>query len=104
MKQKFEEYLKCLYAERFFDAHEALESIWFDRRFEQNDEIKILKGLINAAVSFELMKRNRPLAAQKVWKTYLKYKPLIETTSSQYKEEFLTLSWHVEKLHAMKNA
>lgn len=104
MKQQFNEYLKCLYEERFFDAHEALESIWFDRRFEISDEIKILKGFINAAVSFELIKRNRPQAAQKVWQNYLKYRPLIQITSSLYKEDFNNLSWHVEKIHVMKNA
>ncbi|MDY0115949.1 MAG: DUF309 domain-containing protein [Sulfurimonadaceae bacterium] len=104
MRETLEQFLACLYQERFFEAHEVLESLWFPRRFELCDEIKLLKGFINAAVSFELLKKERPKAAQKVWQNYLKYKPLISSINSEYKEDFYKLSWHVEKIHAMKNS
>ena len=71
-----EEFLKCLNEERFFDAHEALERVWFPRRFENDIEMNLLKGYINAAVSFELNKRGRKNSAKKVYNNYLKYKDL----------------------------
>jgi hypothetical protein len=57
----------------FYEAHEALEPLWFPRRFELSAEVLLLKGFINAAVSFELYKRNRPLRSNQVWGTYQKY-------------------------------
>ena len=41
---------------RYYDAHEDLEQIWFPRRFEDDNEVKLWKGIINAAVCFELIK------------------------------------------------
>jgi len=72
-------FVLCLDEERFFDAHEALEAIWFPRRYENDVEMNEIKGLINAAVSFELTKRGRREAATKVWKNYEKYRPLLDT-------------------------
>lgn len=66
----------------FFKAHETLESIWYPRRFEQSNEVMLLKGLINAAVCLELVKRGRKTAADKVWKNYLKYRPVLYKTTS----------------------
>ncbi len=74
---EFELYLKFLKEKKFFEAHEALESYWFPRRFENKNEIKLIKGLINAAVSFELYKRGRTLQSKKVWMNYLKYRQLL---------------------------
>jgi len=48
-QNKIDEFKECLREERFYDAHEALEVLWFPRRFEQDPEIKLLKGFINAA-------------------------------------------------------
>lgn len=104
MTEKLEQFIACLHEEKFFEAHEVLESIWFVRRFEKDDEVKLLKAFINAAVSFELLKKGRIEAAEKVWKNYLKYKPLIKSINSELQEKFSTLSWHVEKIHAMKNS
>ena len=56
-RQALENFIVSLNEERFYDAHEDLEAIWFPRRFEDDDEIKLLKGFINAAVSFELHKK-----------------------------------------------
>ena len=56
----------------YYDAHEALEQIWFPLRHTPNLEVNFIRGCINAAVSFELMKRNRPHAALKPWDFYQK--------------------------------
>jgi hypothetical protein len=75
--KEVEQFLKCLLEGAYFEAHEVFEEIWFPKRFEKDDECKLLRGYINAAVSFELIKRGRPKSAQKVFRTYLKYKPLL---------------------------
>jgi len=63
----------------YFEAHETLEAIWFPRRFEGDDEVRLLRGFINAAVAFELRRRGRETAAVKAWKTYLKYRSRLNT-------------------------
>ena len=92
-------YIRCLHEERFYDAHEALEEIWFARRFEDNAEIKLLKGFINAAVSFELIKRGRKEASAKVWNNYLKYKPLLESFDSFFTPSYHKIKCEIEKIN-----
>lgn len=92
----FDNYLQCIDEERYYDAHEALEDIWFPRRFENECEIKLLKGFINAAVSFELYKRGRKKQSKKVWANYLKYRPLLYSTNSKYKKRFHSIARHIE--------
>jgi len=67
---------------KYYEAHEALEEIWFPRRFEDNVEMKLIKGFINAAVSFELIKRGRPESSERVWKNFEKYIVLLGTFES----------------------
>jgi len=99
MKNKIKEYKKSLDEERFYDAHEALEAIWFPRRFEEDNEVKLLKGFINAAVSFELIKRGRAKPAKNVWLNYLKYRQLLFKTNSPYLNEYYKLTRVIESLY-----
>ncbi|MDH5464226.1 MAG: DUF309 domain-containing protein [Thiovulaceae bacterium] len=62
----------------FYEAHEALEALWFEHRFEKCDEIRLVRAYINAAVSFELIKRGRPKAALKPWGFFQKHFELIQ--------------------------
>jgi len=64
----------CLREERFYDAHEVLEAVWFPHRAEKTPEVLLLKGLINASVSFELHKLGRPHKAGGPWGVYMKYR------------------------------
>lgn len=96
--EHLDRFVCCLDEERFYDAHEALEEIWFPRRFEDDKEMKLLKGFINAAVSFELTKRGRPNPAAKAWKNYEKYRPLLEAFSSCNTPYYGRLSIRVEKM------
>lgn len=73
--QSFIEYLK---QERFYDAHEALEVLWFPLRKNPSDEVNLLRGYINASVSFELYKKERFGASEKVWKNFTKYQLLVD--------------------------
>ncbi len=95
-------FIICLNEERYFDAHETLEVIWFVRRFEKNDEIQLLRGYINAAVSFELIKRKRLNSAKKVFKTYLKYKVLLPKIDSTYLKNYNLIQKCIDDLVIQK--
>ena len=93
----FDAFVRSLIEERYYDAHEDLEPLWFPRRFEEEDEVKLWKGFINAAVCFELLKRGRREASEKAWKTYLKYLLLLETVVTPHKELYVKISKLIEQ-------
>ena len=99
MIEHIQEFTQCLKDERFYDAHEALEAAWFPRRFERDKEVKLIKGFINAAVSFELIKRGREEQSKKVWANYLKYRPYLFAIDSAYQNNYYQLSRFIERLY-----
>ncbi len=101
-EQALEEFVLCLNEERFYDAHEALEAIWFPRRFEDNLEVKLIKGFINASVCFELIKKQRFTSASKVWNNYLKYRPLLYKIDSLYLNKYHQIARHLESIKYKK--
>ena len=103
-RSKIEEFALCLREERFYDAHEALEALWFPRRFEKNNEVQLLKGLINASVALELLvHKKRVPQSKKVWANYLKYRPLLYKTDSPYKNHYYQLSRYLESIYREKS-
>jgi len=67
---KFTDYLKLGF---YFEAHELLENeLW--EKGNKDPKNLYYKGLINAVVAMELIKRGKKEQGKKVWKTYLKYK------------------------------
>ena len=83
---KVAEYKELILMHKFFEAHEVLEEFWFPRRKTKSKEVLIVKGFINAAVSFELKKRGREQNSKKVWQVYLKFSQLIETSDIEFQE------------------
>jgi len=83
---KIDRYKSLILEHKFFEAHEALEEFWFPRRKSKTREVLIVKGFINAAVSFELYKRKRQLNAKRVWQTYKKFSALIKETDKDFLE------------------
>ena len=83
---KISDYKKLIQEHKFFEAHEALEEFWFPRRKDKTKEVLIVKGFINAAVSFELKKRGRVENSKKVWQVYIKFSKLIESTDVDFQE------------------
>lgn len=71
--EKVAEFKILIINEQYYDAHEALEEIWFPMRKTKTNYCLILKGFINGAVSLELYKRGKLPQSQKVHLTYLKY-------------------------------
>lgn len=94
-----EVFLECLREARYYDAHEVLEGLWFPRRFENSSDVFLLRGLINAAVSFELLKRGRVEASKRVWKNYLKHRSLVAHTAVAERPLFQKMMDAVELIH-----
>ncbi len=84
MEEACEAFIRLIEAGEYYEAHEALEAVWYPRRFEDDDEMRLVKGFINASVAFELIRRGRPAPAAKTWRVYLKYRPLMEGLSSPH--------------------
>lgn len=99
MIEKIQEYILCLDEQRYYDAHEALEAIWFPRRFEDDNEVKLLKGFINASVSFELYKQGKILQSKKIWKNYIKYRPLLYKVDSIHLNDYHIIARYVESIN-----
>lgn len=94
----FTDFINCLEEGRYYDAHEALEHLWFPRRFEDDAEIKLLRGYINASVSFELIKRGRTVPAKRVYDNYLKYKHLRLHVSTHMSKEYEKIEKKIEEI------
>ena len=92
-----DDFILALDEKRFYDAHEVLEKLWFPNRFVKTNEVLLLKGFINASVSFELIKKGKEKASQIPWKTYLKYKTLLFETTSTKEDIYNKISLHIEK-------
>jgi len=62
------EYLSLLEQEAYFDAHEVLEEAWHPLRKVDHPLKNLVKGLINGAIAFEHLKRDRKNASEKARK------------------------------------
>jgi len=98
-----DDFILALKEQRFYDAHEVLEEIWFPKRFEDSNEIKLLKGFINASVSFELHKKGKIEQSKKVWLNYLKYRQLLFKTSSKKLSIYYEIFRYIELIHFSKS-
>jgi len=70
-------YLVLLDEGEYFEAHEVMEEAWHPLRKADHPLKNLVKALINGAVSFEHLKRNRKDAARKalrVMESYERYK------------------------------
>lgn len=93
---QLDDFINCISEKRYYDAHEAIEVIWFPKRFEKNNEVYLLKGFINSAVCFELIQKGKIMPSKKAWATYLKYRPLLYKISSSYLNKYHAIARHVE--------
>jgi len=101
-------YLALLEAGEYFEAHEVMEEAWHPLRLRKDPVANLAKGLINGAIAFEHLKRNREqaaLRAQRVIASFDRHKGLcvegivhyalfsqacayIEKLKSEYREVF----------------
>ena len=94
-----ENFILALDEKRFYDAHEVLEELWFPSRFVDSNEVKLIKGFINAAVCFELVKKGREIPSKRAWLSYLKYRQLLFKTKSTSNNLniYYKISLHIDK-------
>ena len=74
-----ETYIELLNKRYYFDAHEVLEEAWHPLRKSNHPLKNLAKGLINGAICFEHLKRNRDDSKRKaltVLKSYERHKYL----------------------------
>ena len=73
LEKALNDYLILLKQEKYFDAHEALEEAWHPLK-KQNHPLKnLVKGLINGAICFEHIKRDRENAYKKASKVIISF-------------------------------
>ncbi len=80
LKNALQEYLDLLHKEEYFNAHEVLEEAWHPLRKAKHPLSNLVKGIINASIAFEHLKRNRPQAqtrALRVMVSYERHKHLL---------------------------
>ena len=68
LKGALREYINLMDAEKYFEAHEVLEEAWHPLRLRKDPLANLAKGLINGAVSFEHIRRQKENYAQKARK------------------------------------
>ena len=80
-------YMKLLDEEEYFEAHEVLEEAWHPLRLKKHPLANLVKGLINGAITFEHIKRNRDKVkerAQRVIASYERHKHLCVAEIEHY--------------------
>ena len=53
-------YCRLMESGEFYEAHEVLEEAWHPLRRRRDPRRNLAKGLINAAIAFEHLRRDRP--------------------------------------------
>ncbi len=103
MKHAITQYKQLIEEQKFFEAHEVFEALWFEKRLNKTPHILLLKGFINAAVSLELYKKKRYSNSKKVWRTYLKYRQYLFYIDTPYKNDLYQLSRFIESFYTKKS-
>ncbi len=96
------EYLHLMNEEEYFEAHEVLEEAWHPLRLRNHPLKNLAKGLINGAIAFEHIKRNRENAdakARKVIASFERYKHL-STDQIEYALLFKQSCQMIKKLQS----
>lgn len=76
-----QKFIVLLENEEYFEAHNVFEQVWLEMKKEHHSCVDLARGLINAAVAFEHIKRDTPTAmtkARKVFAGYTKYRHMCD--------------------------
>ncbi len=84
--KELNEFLHVVGINDFVEGHEVLEVPWkkYKKIPELKEESLILKGLINGSTALALKVKGKDEPAIRVWATFLKYLPLIETIKTEH--------------------
>jgi len=87
---KIDEFISLILDKQFVEAHEVLEHDWRElKKAGEKDKAKFIQGLINGTTAIALFYKGRESAFIKVWSTFQKYKPLIDTIKLDEKEKYI---------------
>lgn len=78
MRKILEIFIENLNNERFAEAHEVMEQQWKEYKKQAHPLTKLLKGYINGATAFELVRRDKMEGAIRLWEVYEKYLSLLQ--------------------------
>ena len=84
MQETLEEFIQNLKYNEFAHAHETMEHQWKIYKAKNHPLTKLLKGYINGATAFELIKRGNIDGAKRLWGVYEKYLPLLQSDIEYY--------------------
>ena len=84
MKEVIKKFIDDLKSENFASAHEVMEKKWKSYKKSSHPKTKLLKGFINGATAFELIKRGNVDGAKRLWGVYEKYLPLLDEEVEEY--------------------
>lgn len=77
-------FISHLNNEEFAKAHEVMEQKWKEYKSQDHPLTKLLKGYINGATAFELVRRDKMKGAVMLWGTYEKYLPALVEGIEEY--------------------
>ena len=103
--KEIEKFKELINLEEYYNAHEALEELWFPIRKSKDNYCLLLKGFINAAVSLELHKRGKIEQSKKTYLIYKKYvnSKRLELIKNELKfknlKKFLDLIFKYKNIH-----
>ena len=106
LESALKDFLHLLETEEYFDAHEVLEEAWHPLRKKNNPLKNLAKGLINGAICFEHLKRDRKEALRKattVLKSFERHKYLCVKDIEHYElfKESCKKIEDLKKLHEL---
>ena len=103
MQETLRVFIDHLNNDEFADAHEVMEQQWKKYKKLQHPKTKLLKGYINGATAFELIKRDKIEGAKRLWLVYEKYLPLLTKETEFYelfvKADTILQNLNKERLH-----
>ena len=94
------EFIKHIEKELYFQAHEILEEVWHIAKKTNHPQTLLIKGLINASISFAHIKRARVhaiKASQITIKSYYRYRDMNMPSIDNY--EFFNSACGVIETH-----
>ena len=100
LEDALKNYIQLLKNEAYFDAHEALEEAWHPLRKAKHPLRNLAKGLINGAICFEHLKRERKDSKRKalsVLKSFERHK-VLSIKGIEYEELFQEACAYIEEL------
>ena len=100
LQAALKEYNTLLDQEAYYEAHEVMEEAWHPLRLSNHPLKNLAKGFINAAITFEHIKRNKKNVQEKAIKviaSYERYKHLC-TDEIEYAVLFRQASQKIEAL------